>query len=65
MDPNKTLSLPFLSPITPQIIPPINKPHICQLITEVLAAMTSFFTARLTPNAARLGSLTIVNKSKS
>ena len=38
MEPNKTSLMDFLSPSTPQIIPPSNKPPICQLITLVLSA---------------------------
>ena len=62
IDPNKTLSRPRLSPITPQITPPINSPIICQLMILVLAA--SIFVST-TPKARRLGSRTIVNNRRS
>ena len=62
MEPNKTDSLPFLSPMMPQIIPPISKPAICQLIIFVLADKTILASWKLTPRSRRLGLRTIVNK---
>ena len=62
MEPNKTDSLPFLSPKMPHPIPPISMPDICQLITRVLSASMVMSVA---PTPRMLGAFTIVNNSKS
>ena len=62
IDPKSTLNLPFLSPIMPQIIPPINKPIICTLmIISPLCKTASAFN----PNEVKLGFLIIPNSNKS
>ena len=62
MEPNNTLNRPRLSPITPQMMPPISRPAICHMM---MLSPPAVICSLDNPNDWRLGTRMMLNSNRS